>query len=65
LDRIPFLTTENISGIDRNSIRLIVIAGGHIGYELGQTFARFGFQVTIIQQREHLVPEEKSDASTV
>ncbi|HJV44143.1 MAG TPA: dihydrolipoyl dehydrogenase [Bacillota bacterium] len=36
--------------------RLVVIGGGYIGIELGQTFARLGSQVTILEGAEHILP---------
>lgn len=35
---------------------LIVIGGGYIGVELGQTFARFGTQVTILEGEDRILP---------
>lgn len=37
---------------------LLVIGGGQVGVELGQMFARFGVQVSIVQRRPHLLPGE-------
>jgi dihydrolipoamide dehydrogenase len=36
--------------------RLVVIGGGYIGIELGQTFAKFGSQVTIVEGADHILP---------
>jgi len=41
---------------------LVVIGAGAVGVELGQVFARFGAQVTIIEGRGHLVPAEEIEA---
>ncbi|MBP1930735.1 dihydrolipoyl dehydrogenase [Ammoniphilus resinae] len=46
--------------------RLIVIGGGYIGVELGQTYAKFGSQVTIIEGAGQILPGfEKSTAQLV
>ena len=37
---------------------MLVLGGGPVGVELGQMFARFGVQVTIIQRGTHLLPGE-------
>ena len=37
---------------------LLVLGGGPVGVELGQMFARFGVQVTIVQRGPHLLPGE-------
>jgi dihydrolipoamide dehydrogenase len=36
--------------------RLIVIGGGYIGIELGQTFAKLGSQVTVLEGADHILP---------
>lgn len=36
--------------------RLVVIGGGYIGIELGQTYAKFGSHVTIIEGTESILP---------
>jgi dihydrolipoamide dehydrogenase len=35
---------------------MVVIGGGYIGVELGQTFAKFGTKVTILEGAEHILP---------
>jgi len=46
--------------------RLIVIGGGYIGVELGQTYAKLGSQVTIIEGAGQILPGfEKSTAQLV
>ncbi|WP_248927301.1 dihydrolipoyl dehydrogenase [Paenibacillus hamazuiensis] len=35
---------------------LIVIGGGYIGVELGQTYAKFGTKVTILEGSDHILP---------
>ena len=37
---------------------LLVLGGGQVGVELGQMFARFGVQVSIVQRGPHLLPGE-------
>jgi pyruvate/2-oxoglutarate dehydrogenase complex dihydrolipoamide dehydrogenase (E3) component len=41
---------------------LVVIGAGAVGVELGQVFARFGTQVTIIEGNGRLVPAEEIEA---
>lgn len=40
---------------------MIVVGGGVIGLELGQLFARFGVQVTLLERGAHLAPGEDPD----
>jgi len=45
--------------------RLIVIGGGPIGCEMAQSFARFGSQVTLIEQASHIMSREEEDAALI
>jgi pyruvate/2-oxoglutarate dehydrogenase complex dihydrolipoamide dehydrogenase (E3) component len=44
---------------------MVVIGGGAIGCELGQGFARFGTEVTIIEAAPHLLMPEEPEAGEV
>ncbi|MEW9700055.1 dihydrolipoyl dehydrogenase [Paenibacillus sp. SI8] len=35
---------------------MVVIGGGYIGIELGQTFAKFGTKVTVLEGSDHVLP---------
>nr|MDQ2688123.1 NAD(P)/FAD-dependent oxidoreductase [Armatimonadota bacterium] len=52
---------------DRNELprRLIVLGGGPIGCELGQAFARFGSQVTILHNGPRILARDDHDAALV
>jgi pyruvate/2-oxoglutarate dehydrogenase complex dihydrolipoamide dehydrogenase (E3) component len=65
LDQVEVLTNDNLMDLTEIPGHLICIGGGYISCELGQTFRRFGSEVTIIQSREHLCPEEEPDVSTI
>jgi pyruvate/2-oxoglutarate dehydrogenase complex dihydrolipoamide dehydrogenase (E3) component len=43
---------------------LLILGGGYIGLEFGQMFRRFGSQVTVIHNAEHLLPHEDADITT-
>ncbi|PIE20598.1 MAG: dihydrolipoyl dehydrogenase [Neptuniibacter caesariensis] len=57
------LTSDNIWKIRTLPKRLLVLGGGPVGCELGQCFARFGSQVTIVLRGERLMPQEDPDVS--
>lgn len=65
LDDAGFLTNETIFDLDTLPRRLLVIGGGPVGCELAQSFARFGTEVTLIEQSERLLPNEDANASAI
>jgi pyruvate/2-oxoglutarate dehydrogenase complex dihydrolipoamide dehydrogenase (E3) component len=65
LDRISVLTNESVMDLTALPAHLIVVGGGYIACELGQTFRRYGSEVTIIHSHAHLRPEEEPDVSTL
>lgn len=58
LNTIPFHTHETIFGLRERPERLVVLGGGPIGCELGQSFARLGSQVVIVEAGEPLGRED-------
>jgi len=44
---------------------LIVLGGGPVGAELTQVFARFGVEVTVVQQADRLLPHDEPEASAL
>ncbi len=61
LDSIPFLTNATIIELQTVPEHLLVLGGGYIGLEFGQMFRRFGSRVTIIHNRERVLPREDPD----
>ena len=59
------MTNEQVFDLDTLPRRLLIIGGGPIGCELGQAFARFGSQVTLIQRQSRLLPVDDPDAAAV
>jgi mercuric reductase len=55
LAKVPWLTSTTALSLQKLPKSLLVIGGGVIGCELGQMFARFGVQVTIVC-RSRLLP---------
>lgn len=49
LDRVPYLTNENIFDLQTQPDHLVIIGGGVIGMEMAQAFRRLGSQVTVIE----------------
>ncbi|MEZ6136748.1 MAG: mercuric reductase [Pirellulaceae bacterium] len=60
-----YLTNETLFSLTELPKRLIVIGGGPIGCEMAQSFARFGSQVTLIEQASHIMSREEADAALI
>jgi pyruvate/2-oxoglutarate dehydrogenase complex dihydrolipoamide dehydrogenase (E3) component len=65
LSEAGFLTNETVFSLTTLPPRLAVIGAGPIGCELAQAFARFGSQVTIIEQGAQILGREDRDAANV
>lgn len=65
LDRIDFLTSDNIWSLQQLPGKLLVLGGGPIGCELAQAFARLGAQVCIMDMMDSLLPREDSEVSEI
>jgi pyruvate/2-oxoglutarate dehydrogenase complex dihydrolipoamide dehydrogenase (E3) component len=63
LDQIDYLTNASIMELTQVPEHLVVLGGGYIGLEFGQMFRRFGSQVTIVHQSEHILPREDPDVT--
>ena len=64
IDKIHYFTNETIfDELETKPESMIVIGGGPIGCELGQTFARLGVRVTILQRGSQLLPREDRDVA--
>jgi pyruvate/2-oxoglutarate dehydrogenase complex dihydrolipoamide dehydrogenase (E3) component len=65
LDDVGYWTTHDAIQADPLPTSLIVLGGGATGCELGQVFARFGAEVTIVEAGDRLLPAEEPEASQV
>ena len=64
INTIDYHTHETIFNLQENIEHLIILGGGAIGCELGQSFSRLGSAVSIIT-RSGLMPREDEDMSGV
>lgn len=53
-----YLTNESIMNLTSLPEHLIILGGGYIGLEFGQMFARFGSQVTVVQDGPQIASRE-------
>jgi len=64
IDQVPYFTNETIfDELKSKPNSLIVLGGGPIGCELGQTFHRLGVRTTIVQRGPRLLPREDVEVS--
>jgi mercuric reductase len=69
----PIAGIEGVDALDSTSVMqleslpasMIVLGGGPVGVELGQTFARFGVQVTLVQRGPHLLSGEEPEIADI
>ena len=63
LGKVQFYTSETIWSLRKRPERLLVVGGGPIGCELGQSFSRLGSKVTILDIAERIMLPEDRDAA--
>ena len=64
IDAVTYFTNETIfDELKEKPESIVVLGGGPIGCELGQTFRRLGVEVTIMQRGNQLLPREDQDAA--
>ncbi len=63
LDKIKYLTSDNVWEIKSLPRRLIILGGGPIGCELAQSFRRFGSEVTLVEMTPRIMGKEDEDVS--
>jgi pyruvate/2-oxoglutarate dehydrogenase complex dihydrolipoamide dehydrogenase (E3) component/uncharacterized membrane protein YdjX (TVP38/TMEM64 family) len=63
LDKIDYLTSDNLWQLRELPQRLIILGGGPIGCELTQAFARFGAQVTQVEKFSRIMGREDDDVA--
>ena len=63
LAEIEPLDSTTAMELDQLPKSLIVLGGSAVGLELGQTFARFGVKVTVVELMPRLLPNEDEDIS--
>ncbi|MBB5317654.1 FAD-containing oxidoreductase [Tunturibacter empetritectus] len=61
---VPFLTSTTILDLDELPQHLIVIGGSYVGLEFAQMYRRFGAEVTVVERKSRLVPNEDEDISS-
>jgi pyruvate/2-oxoglutarate dehydrogenase complex dihydrolipoamide dehydrogenase (E3) component len=65
LEETGYVTNETVFGLRTLPESLLVMGGGPIGAEIGQSFARLGSKVTIVSSTPHICPKEDADVAAV
>ena len=63
LDKIPYLTNENVVDLTERPESMVIIGGGYIGVEYAHFFAAMGTKVTVIHRQSRLLPNEEPEIS--
>ncbi|MDQ7090404.1 MAG: dihydrolipoyl dehydrogenase [Methylococcales bacterium] len=65
LDKVGYMTSDNVWDMRKKPKRLVVLGGGPIGCELAQSFARLGIEVTQVERSPRIMAREDSDVSEI
>ncbi len=65
LKDVPFLTNENLFGIDELPNHLIIVGAGAIGMEMAQAFRRLGSEVTVVDPGDPMAHDDRDAAALV
>jgi pyruvate/2-oxoglutarate dehydrogenase complex dihydrolipoamide dehydrogenase (E3) component len=60
-----YLTNETVFNLTELPRRLLVLGAGPVGCEMAQAFARFGAEVTLLDQGERILPRDDADAAAI
>lgn len=65
LKEVGFITNEEVFHLKELPKRLLVLGGGAISSEIGQSFARFGSKVTVVEMGERILVKEEAEVSAL
>src|SRR6266566_9134780 len=63
LEETGYLTNQDVFNLLRLPSSLVIVGGGPIGVELGQSFRRLGTNVTIVEGLDRVLPKEDPEVS--
>jgi mycothione reductase len=61
LNKIAYLTNENLLALREQPVSVIIIGGGYIGVEYAHFFAAMGTKVTVVQRQNRLLANEEPE----
>ena len=65
LERVPYLTNENVFSLKEKPKDMVIIGGGYIAAEFAHFFSAVGTNVTIFQRGSRLIPTAEPEISEV
>jgi len=65
INKIDFLTNENVFDIKSRPKSIIIIGGGYIGVEFAHFFSAMGSEVTILQRSDRLIKNSEPEISNL
>ncbi|MHB8657667.1 MAG: dihydrolipoyl dehydrogenase family protein [Solirubrobacteraceae bacterium] len=65
LEQTGYWTNREATTVKRLPASIVILGGGPVGIELGQFFARFGTNVTLVQSADRLVDREDQAVSAL
>ena len=60
-----YLTNETVFDLTELPRRFLVLGAGPVGCEMAQAFARFGSEVTLLDQGDRILPRDDADAAAM
>ncbi len=64
-DYAAVLTNENLFGLDRLPLRLLVLGAGPIGVEMAQAFRRLGSEVTVVGRSQRILVRDDPELANM
>lgn len=65
LEKVRFLTSDTVLGLNKLPDSLIIIGGGYVAAEYGHFFSAMGSKVTIIGRNPRFLPNEEPEVSAM
>jgi len=63
IEKVDYLTNENVFDLDEKPDRMIIVGGGFVGVEFAHFFSTVGTDVTVLEMGDRLVAQEEPQIS--
>ncbi|MEX2640018.1 MAG: FAD-dependent oxidoreductase, partial [Balneolales bacterium] len=65
LDKVPYLTNENLFELDKLPESMTIIGAGPVGTEMAQAFQRLGTKVTVVDMLENILTNDEPEMTAL